>query len=266
MGNRILKESICTSDNIDQLSPVAENAFYRLMVNCDDYGRMDGRVKVLKSRLFPLKDITEDDMLSLLAELEKADLIKGYSVGGHPYLQMKTWDRHQQVRAKRSKYPSADEITCNQLISDDSKCPRNPIQSESKSESVSESFVADAEAAKIQNDHNKVLDAAQNAGFKGSPAERAGLLNLYAQHGLERMLNAINECMTHSAPTLAYLTAVLNGSGKKQKTDARDIHGYSQRDYSGEQEAAMNRLMTMAWGEDWEEKAAEDAAKKGGTG
>jgi hypothetical protein len=52
-------------------------------------------------------------------------------------LQMKTWDSHQQVRARRSRYPSPEEgkitndITCNQMKSSDSKCPRNPIQSES---------------------------------------------------------------------------------------------------------------------------------------
>ena len=249
MPNRILKESICTSENIDQLSPNAEIAFYRLMVNCDDYGRMDGRVKVIKSRLFPLKDFSEDDMLGLLAELEKADLIKSYTVGGHPYLQMKTWERHQQVRAKRSKYPSADESTCNQMISDDSKCPRNPIQSESLSESLSESkpFLPDDEAAQIQNDHNAVLDAAQNAGFKSTPAERAGLLNLYAAHGLEKMIAGIGECVTHSAPNLAYLTAVLNGTGKKKTGDATDVHGYGQRDYSGEQAEALKRMMESDW-------------------
>ena len=52
---------------------------------------------------------------------------------------MKTWDRHQQIRAKKSKYPApvgnsnAAESKCYQLISNDSKCSRNPIQSESES-------------------------------------------------------------------------------------------------------------------------------------
>ena len=69
MPNRILKESICTSDNIDQLSNLAEIAFYRLIVNCDDYGRMDARAKILKSRLFPLKDIQESDIAKAMDEL-----------------------------------------------------------------------------------------------------------------------------------------------------------------------------------------------------
>lgn len=243
MPNRILKESICTSENIDQLSPMAENAFYRLMVNCDDYGRMDGRVKVIKSRLFPLKDLTEDDMLRLLAELEKADLIKGYDVNNHPYLQMKTWERHQQVRAKRSKYPSADESTCNQMISNDSKCPRNPIQSESLSESLSESeskaMIADAEAREIQNDHNRVLDAAEDAGFKMSNDVRTSLIALYATHGLVKVLDGLKSCVEHGAPNLAYLKAVLTGKPRKPKVVAQD---FPQRDYSEVDSEMMDSL------------------------
>ena len=131
MPNRIIKESICTSENVDKLSAFHETVFYRLIVNCDDYGRMDARPKLLASKLFPLKDIRTNQMDDALRALTSAELVDLYEVDGKPFLQMKTWDKHQQVRAKKSKYPSPDEGICNQLISDDSKCPRNPIQSES---------------------------------------------------------------------------------------------------------------------------------------
>ena len=137
MPNRILKESICTSENIDGLSAFQETVFYRLIVNCDDYGRMDARPKLMASKLFPLKDIRAAQMEDALRALTSAELVTLYEVDGKPFLQMNTWDRHQQVRAKKSKYPSPEsgKLTsaniCNQMISDDSKCPRNPIQSES---------------------------------------------------------------------------------------------------------------------------------------
>ena len=144
MPNRILKESICTSEEIDQLSPFQEIMFYRLIVNCDDYGRADARAKVLKSKLFPLRDVRVDQIETALNALASAKLVILYEVDGKPFLQMKTWGKHQQVRAKKSKYPAPegyceDEISNdgngNHLLSNDSKCPRNPIQSESKSES-----------------------------------------------------------------------------------------------------------------------------------
>ena len=56
MPNRILKESIKYSPEIDKLSWFEEVVFYRLIVSCDDYGNMDGRAVVLKNELFPTKD------------------------------------------------------------------------------------------------------------------------------------------------------------------------------------------------------------------
>ena len=138
MPNRILKESICTSEEIDKLTAFQEIFFYRLIVTCDDYGRMDARPKILASRLFPLKDIRAAQIEDALRALTSAELVLVYEVDGKPFLQMKTWDRHQSIRAKKSRYPSPDdenasEIICMQLQADASKCSRNPIQSESES-------------------------------------------------------------------------------------------------------------------------------------
>lgn len=131
MPNRILKESICTSDTLDQLSWAEEVFWYRLIVNCDDFGRFDARPAILKSRLFPLKSsVTEKTVKDALKKLSTVGLVTLYEYEGKPYLQLATWEKHQQVRAKKSKYPAFDP-SCNQLISDDCKCPRNPIQSES---------------------------------------------------------------------------------------------------------------------------------------
>ena len=130
MPNRILKESICTSDEIDQLSAFQETVFYRLIVTCDDFGRMDARPKILASKLFPLKDIRAAQIEDALRALTSAELVTLYTVDGKPFLQMNTWDKHQQRRANSSKYPApsdgviADDISCKQMISDDSKCPR----------------------------------------------------------------------------------------------------------------------------------------------
>lgn len=129
MPNRIIKESVCTSDTIDLLSWFEEVVFYRLMVNCDDFGRFDGRIAVIKSRLFPLKStITDKALNDAINKLATVGLVKLYECDSKPILQLITWGKHQQVRAKRSKYPAFDEA-CNQTISDDGICPRNPIQS-----------------------------------------------------------------------------------------------------------------------------------------
>ncbi len=148
MPNRIIKESICTSEEIDQLTPFQEIMFYRLIVNCDDYGRMDARAKILKSKLFPLRDARIDQIEAALDALASAELVILYEVDGKPFLQMKTWDRHQRVRAKVSKYPAPADACCqmtanrSQMTANENDAPqnadiraRNPIQSESQSES-----------------------------------------------------------------------------------------------------------------------------------
>lgn len=129
MPNRLIKESICSSDTIDKLTWFEEVVFERLIVNCDDYGRFDGRVAIIKSRLFPLKaNLTEKTLMEAINKLATVGLVILYEYEDKPYLQLTTWEKHQQVRAKKSKYPASDN-TCKQMISDDNKCPRNPIQS-----------------------------------------------------------------------------------------------------------------------------------------
>lgn len=105
MPNRILKESICSSETIDNLTLFEEVFFYRLIVNCDDYGCFDARSKILKSRLFPLKDIRDKQIEDALSKLSLAGIVVLYECDGRPYLQLAKWELHQQVRAKKSKYP-----------------------------------------------------------------------------------------------------------------------------------------------------------------
>ena len=149
MPNRILKESICTSDNINELSPYEEIFFYRLIVNCDDYGIMDARTSILRAKCFPLKIdlIKESDIEDWLINLIDAELIFLYEIEGRRYLKMTSWEKHQQIRAHRSKFPMPDSGGYH-LKSDDIKSPRNPIQSnpiqsESESESNPRELVSD---------------------------------------------------------------------------------------------------------------------------
>ena len=159
MPNRILKESICTSDSVDSLSWFEEVLFYRLIVNCDDYGRFDGRPAIIKNRLFPLKEsLTAKAISKAVNTLVTAGLVVLYEFEGKPYLYLPTWNDHQNVRAKRSKYPSpegcviAHENICNHMYAD---VP--VIQSESESESESKSKRDNAPAKHAYGEFDNVL-------------------------------------------------------------------------------------------------------------
>ena len=135
MPNRIIKESICTSEDIAGLSMGAEILFYHLIVKADDYGVYFGNEQIIKNTCFPLKstEIKLKQVESWLNELIKAGLIFAYvAEDGKKYIQFVKWAKHQQIRAKKSKYPLFDS-TCNQLIADDDNSCRNPIQYEIQS-------------------------------------------------------------------------------------------------------------------------------------
>ena len=142
MPNRILKESICTSEDIAKLSQGAEILFYRLIVKADDYGVYLANPAIIRGSCFPLisDDVKLDQVKEWLSELSDAGLIALYSANdGRKYLWFTKWERHQQIRAKKPKYPLPDNI-CNQMISDDSNCPRNPIQSNTNTNTESNSI------------------------------------------------------------------------------------------------------------------------------
>jgi len=145
MPNRILKDSICTSDNLDRLTPAEEVFWYRLLVQCDDYGRMDARPAIIRSRCYPLRldTVSNQDVSAWLEALIAAELITIYDSDGKRYLQVVTWSHHQQQRAKRSKYPAPDTNSApanigNHLLADAPVIQSNPNPNPNR-ESESES-------------------------------------------------------------------------------------------------------------------------------
>lgn len=163
MPNRILKESIRESDSIDSLNWFQEVLFYRLIVSCDDYGRFDGRTSVIKNRLFPLKeDLTLKTVADAIQKLVSAGLVVLYEHDGKPYLYLPTWTAHQNVRAKRSKYPEpvtiCDNVNTSASICNYDEDSGNQLQGnvpviQSESLSVSESIsISESESKSISGD------------------------------------------------------------------------------------------------------------------
>jgi hypothetical protein len=145
LPNRIIKESICTSDTLAQLSWFEQCVFFRLIVLADDYGRYDARPAIISGRGFPLFNLTENQIADALCHLSDVGIIDIYQTRGRPYLQLKTWSMHQSIRAKKSRYPGPEmshpENNCTHMKTSASNCMQvqadfpviqsNPIQSES---------------------------------------------------------------------------------------------------------------------------------------
>lgn len=106
MPNRVIKESIKRSPQIDSLTWFEEVVFYRLIVTADDYGCLDGRTVLLKNDLFPTKDnITKKSIEDAISKLVSVGLLCRYTVSDMPYLFLPTWERHQRIRNQHRRFP-----------------------------------------------------------------------------------------------------------------------------------------------------------------
>lgn len=124
MPTRYLKAEICDSETLDRLTPLAEVLFYRLLVTVDDYGRMDARPSLIKSKCFPVRDsVSTKDVDKLLHELHEKQVIQLYEVEGRTYIQMSKWTN--KPRADASKFP-AMENGCIQVYANEKQCKANP--------------------------------------------------------------------------------------------------------------------------------------------
>lgn len=139
MPNRIIKESIHTSEDVNMMTDFQFRLWVSLITYVDDFGRGDARPAIIKGSCFPLRDrITNKDIEAALRALAGIGCVSLYEVDGKPYLYFPTWESHQTVRNQKSKYPvpaegqqlQAIESNCKQL-----KANVPVIQSESESES-----------------------------------------------------------------------------------------------------------------------------------
>jgi hypothetical protein len=106
-------------------------------------------------------------------------------------------------------------------------------------------FMDDADAKEIQSEHDQLLEAAKNAGFRCTPSENATLISLYAEHGMEKMLAGFQACIDNSAPKLSYLKACLSGKPKeKPQAKPKVLHAqnFPQRNYEDVNDQMMNDL------------------------
>lgn len=110
MPNRIIKESICTSDKINSLSDFEFRLWVGLITQADDMGRGDARPAVIKGRVFPLRErVSVKDIDTAVHGLAAKGCVSLYTVGGKPYFWFPTWGNHQRVRNCKIKYPGPED-------------------------------------------------------------------------------------------------------------------------------------------------------------
>jgi len=132
--NRIIRESICNSPSLEQLSPGAEVLFYRLLTRADDFGLFEADPLVVLGGCFPLRigKLKPREVAAWLAELDGAEIVLHYRTNGRTYGQFINFNKYNRLRSKNPKHPlppapgpadlPADDSTCCHVTADDSRC------------------------------------------------------------------------------------------------------------------------------------------------
>lgn len=94
---RTVKPDLWKSEQIGEVSVEARLTFLGLITQADDYGRMKGNAKLVRSLIFPYDDFPLRKVSEWLRELHEANLIRWYEVEGREYIELPTWGDHQRV-------------------------------------------------------------------------------------------------------------------------------------------------------------------------
>lgn len=106
MGNRMIKESIRTDKQVNELNDFCFRLWTYLLTYVDDYGRGNADPDLLKGFCFARrKDVTTKHIEKGLEELQSVDLIRLYRVEDEVYLYFPSWEKHQRIQTKKSKCP-----------------------------------------------------------------------------------------------------------------------------------------------------------------
>lgn len=110
MPSRVVRGEIVASESLSRVSIGADLTFRSLIVAVDDYGRIDGRLPILKAALFPLRDDATmkkiDGWIDELCAGQNPPVMR-YIVDGRPYIALCGWEKHRGKgrRGTTSKCP-----------------------------------------------------------------------------------------------------------------------------------------------------------------
>lgn len=144
MPARVVRGEINSSDSLSRVSLPADLTFRALLVAVDDFGRIDGRLPVLRGLLFPLRsEVTEAKLDRWLDELAAGPdpLVIRYEVEGRAFLALTGWEKHRgkTKRAASSRCPEPPP----RKSADPREIPGDPPESRSREKESREGIERD---------------------------------------------------------------------------------------------------------------------------
>ena len=108
MPDRVIRETILSSQSMARMSPEGERQLVRLWLTCDNHGRFEADPQLVRAKCFPrmLDIVTEEDVAAWLDEIQDAETVSFYEVDEKLYGFHPNWLRSNKLRTENSKYPN----------------------------------------------------------------------------------------------------------------------------------------------------------------
>lgn len=223
-----------------------------LMANYSD-GRFEGRDVKRGQFVTSLPKLSVQTKLSVqqvrtaLKHLISTGEITDEGTSQYRVITIVKYDEYQKDNRQINSQSTDDQQTVNRQSTDNQQqYKKNNKETKKQWNNDNNIGLLDAAVAhEIQEEQNRVLDAAEDAGFRMSNDVRTALIDLYAVNGLQKMLDGLKSCVRHGVLNLAYLEGCMKDQPKKTPVALvpGSVAAYDQRDYSGETEAAIERMM-----------------------
>lgn len=103
---RMIDPSLWESQQVSDLTDFEFRVWIGLISHADDDGRLKANPIVLLAKIFPLKEISLDEIRDAVQGLEKCGLIAVYDDEREVYISHPKWDRWQTInRPRKSPLP-----------------------------------------------------------------------------------------------------------------------------------------------------------------
>ncbi len=108
MAKRLIHEKARRSRSLDALSDAGERLFWRLVSAADCNGRFEADPELAIAACYPRRQgkFPQEQMVSLLAELEREGIIQLYTVSGERFGAFPTWGKYQRTRGRVGQFPA----------------------------------------------------------------------------------------------------------------------------------------------------------------
>jgi DnaD/phage-associated family protein len=208
---RLLHKKISRSDQVDALSDGAKLLYTWGVAHADDFGRMDGRPRIVRTTVVPLREWTDGQIECFMLEMQREGLVELYESNGVKVMQYTGFDAHQSGLHKRtrSQFPEPPD-----------KFPELPgivppeSESESELEPESERVVVDAREPEPSDTVRVQTLATINRYFpmwSQSTLKFTELLGLGDELGWPLVGHALEIIAGNQVNKLPYLLAILRG-------------------------------------------------------